>query len=205
VIYIEFRIRRPGIDLEIFHQLTGRRTEGWSDRFSEDRLILNLGRTWRIGPRPEYLAIYYTPGGTLERFSQWEAIFRSGAVADLEAQTRAASTIEDAGCYTELREPVLGGHGGPYYAEYLDFRSGVQTSAITRFFEDRQARHGDLTLHLLCDRIGKLGPEPRGLAIWGGESYASFSEVAAEAANQHDSPVEVLRAGFYADVGSEIL
>ncbi len=204
MIYVEFRIRRPGIDLEIFHQLVARRKDGWSERFNEDQMILNLGRTWRIGPHPEYLAVYHTPSGSLERFSQWEEIFRSGAVADLEAQTRAVSPIVDAGCYLELATPASGS-GGPYYAEYFDFQAGASRGTVRAFYEDRRGRHDSLTLHLLCDRMGKLGPGPRGLAIWSAASYGGFADLVCELEDDTQAPVQVVMAGFYADTGTEVL
>lgn len=204
MIYIEFRVRRPGIDLDVFHQIVGRRTNTWSDRFLEDRLILNLGRTWRVGPHPEYLVIYHTPGASLERISEWERIFRSGDVVDLEAQTMAVSPIEDAGCYDELVEPVAGA-GGPYYAEYFDISPGADREQVKSFYEKRQRRNDDLTLHLLCDRIGKLGPDPSGVAVWGGADYGSFKAIATETDDMPSAQLELVRVGLYADIGHEIL
>ena len=47
-------------------------------------------------------------------------------------------------------------------------------------YEERAERHSELELNLLCDRIGQLGPDPRGLAFWGAPSYAALDEIARE-------------------------
>ena len=34
--------------------------------------------TWRLGPQPEYLAVWYSPAAGFERIDQWEQILRFG-------------------------------------------------------------------------------------------------------------------------------
>jgi hypothetical protein len=203
LVYAEFRSRKPGVDLELFHTLIGRRTDAWADSYPEDILVLNAGRTWRLGPEPEYLVIYYTPDSGLERFTEWERIFTSGEAASMEAQTRATGRLDDAGCYVPLREPVAA-QGGRYYIEYFDFAPGRGRDDVTAFFEGRRRTHDDFELHLLADRIGWLGPDPRGLAIWGIPGYDALERIAEELSGTTD-PVRMVRAGLYADIGEEII
>ena len=201
LIYIEYRSRRPNVDLELFHKIVGRRSGTWSDANPEDLALFNVGRTWRIGPEPEYLIAYYTRNKGLGRLDDWERIFESGEVAQLEAQTRSVCRIDTAGCYVPLLEPAAS-EGGPYYAEF--FEPTGSREEVAALFEDRRKRYGDFTLNLVCDRIGKLGPEPPGLAFWSVPSYASLETIAAELEGASD-PIRLVAAGLYHDVGKETL
>jgi hypothetical protein len=61
LIYIEYTSRREGVGLEQFHKVAGRGQEGWSGDYPDDVMVVNLGRTWRTGPGPEYMTVWYTP------------------------------------------------------------------------------------------------------------------------------------------------
>lgn len=203
LVYIEYVSRRPGVSLEGFHGIVGRGQSGWAGDYADDRLVLNLARTWRLGPEPEYLTVWYTPDAGLERISDWERIFTSGEAASYEEPFRVAGRIDSAGCYEPLLEPVAGG-GGPYYAEYFDFARGVSRDGIRSYFSERRDRHRELELNLLVDRIGKLGPDPRGLAIWSLPSYGALDGIAREL-DGIEEPVRLVNAALYADFGKEIL
>ena len=114
-----------------------------------------------------------------------------------------AARIEQAGCYEPLLKPVPG-RGGPYYAECFDFAPGASREEVRSFFTDRAAGHTNLTLILLLDRIGKLGPDPRGLAFWELPRFGALEAVAREL-DAVDGPVRLLRCGVYADFGRETL
>jgi hypothetical protein len=66
LIYIEFISRRPGVALEAFHAVAGGGQTGWAGDYDDDVPLLNLGRTWRMGPEPEYLTAWYSPSAGLE-------------------------------------------------------------------------------------------------------------------------------------------
>ena len=203
LVYIEYISRRPGVSLEVFHEVAGRGQTRWEAEYSEDRLILTLGRTWRLGPEPEYLHIWYNPGAGLERLDDWERIFRSGAVASFEEPFRLAARIDVAGCYEPLLEPVPGG-GGPYYVECFEIGSSSSREDVRRHYQERQSRHSALTLHLLVDRIGMLGPAPRGLAVWGLPSYGALAQIATEL-DGLSAPVVPVSGAVYSDFGEETL
>ena len=203
LVYVEYISRRPGVALEAFHEVAGRGQNQWAVEYGEDRFLLNLGRTWRLGPEPEYLHVWYNPDRGLDRIDDWERIFTSGAVDSFEEPFRLAARIDAAGCYEPLLEPVPG-RGGPYFAEYFDVAQGVTTDQIRAYFESRRTHHTGLTLHLVADRIGRLGPEPRGLAIWGLPSFAALDGIAREL-DGVDHPIRAVHAGVYADFGKEIL
>ena len=52
MIYLEFIERDRSIPIEIFRQL-GNRASAWAEG-TEDRMILQLRRTLRLGPAPSY-------------------------------------------------------------------------------------------------------------------------------------------------------
>jgi hypothetical protein len=200
VIYVEYVSRRPGVALEEFHAAVNQAQAGWDDEHGQDRLVANLGRTWRLGPEPEYLAVWHTPGQGLDRIDDWDRIFRAGAAERHERLFRRVARIDAAGCYDALREPIPA-RGGTYYLEL--FRPSGSAESIVELYE-RRAGDRPLVLNLLARRIGRLGPEPGGLALWTIPSFAALEELARDLDGLAE-PVELIAAGAYADTGEEIL
>jgi hypothetical protein len=200
VIYVEYISRRPGVTLTDFHATVNQAQAGWDDEHGQDRLLANVGRTWRLGPEPEYFAVWHTPDQGLDRIDDWDRIFREGAAERHERLFRQAARIDAAGCYDALREPIRA-RGGTYYLEL--FRPTGSADAIARFYEER-TRDRPLVLNLLARRVGKLGPEPGGLALWTIPSFAALEALARELDGVAE-PVELIAAGTYADTGREIL
>ncbi len=160
LVYIEFISRRPGIGLHEFHAVAGGGQTGWAGEYDDDVAVLNVGRSWRIGPEPEYMCAWYSRDAGMERIDEWERVFRSGVADNFEEPFRLAARIDAAGCYEPLREPVVGSKGR-YYAEWFDVAEGADHDAVRDSFDERRGRHPDMELNLLVDRIGHLGPEPR--------------------------------------------
>ncbi len=131
LIYIEFISRRPGVALEAFHAVAGGGQEGWAGDYDDDIAVLNLGRTWRMGPEPEYLTAWYSPSAGLERLDEWERIFKSGDAERFEEPFRLAARIDRSGAYEPLLEPVVGS-AGRYYAEFFDVAPGVTREDVAR-------------------------------------------------------------------------
>jgi hypothetical protein len=203
LIYIEYISRRPGVALEAFHAVAGGGQEGWAGDYGSDVAVLNLGRTWRMGPEPEYLTAWYSPSAGLERLDEWERIFKSGDAARFEEPFRLAARIDRAGVYEPLLEPVVGS-AGRYYAEFFDVAPGATRDQVCAAYEERAGRHSELELNLLCDRVGALGPDPRGLAFWGAPSYAALDEIARELEGS-EHPIRLVTAALYNDFGAETL
>ncbi len=201
LVYIELISRRPEVSVEAFHFVAGR-PEAWSGEYEQDALVLNLGRTFRAGPLPEYVTVWYTRGRGLERIGEWEEIFDRGDAVALEEIFALGARIDRAGCFEALLEPVPR-RDGLYYAEFLEFAAGADRGEVTAFYEERRDRSG-LELNLLCDRIGMLGPGARALAIWNVGSWDRLQSVAVEL-DGLERPVELVDAGIYRDVGSETL
>jgi hypothetical protein len=203
LIYIEYISRRPGVSTEAFYKVTDRGQGGWADDYPDDVMIANLGRSWRLGPEPEYMCVWWTPNQGLDRIDDWERVFRSSAADVFEEPFRLAARIDRAGCYEPLIEPVIG-TTERYYLEFLDFAVGATRADVRTVYEQRQSRHSDLTLNLLADRIGRLGPDPRALALWGLPAWAALEEVARDL-EVGDGPVSLKAAGCYSRTGKETL
>jgi hypothetical protein len=111
-----------------------------------------------------------------------------------------------AGCYRARR--VGGGAPAaapPVRSYYLElFQATGDLDAVARLYEQRAERHARARLHLLLHRIGRLGPEPGGLAVWALPSFAALGDVAEELDGVAE-PLRLVAAGTYADVGEEIL
>jgi hypothetical protein len=201
IVYIEYISRLPGASLEQFHFVAGRGQSSWSGEYEDDRLVLNLARTMRLGPEPGYLAVWYNARAGIERIEDWIDIFQSGAADHIEEPFKMAAQIDFAGCYEPLVEPVQG-RGPYYYGEYVDFDGSHDD--VRALYEKRRARHPELELNLLADRIGTLGPDPRGLAVWSLPTVGHLDAVARDL-DGGSGAVRLVASGLYSDVGREIL
>ena len=143
--------------------------------------------------------------------------FRSGDADALEKPFREVARIERAGCYEALLDPVRQsatsgvaerGEASPraqtgiYYAEF--FEPVGSDDAIRELYSKRAASHPNLTLALCIVRIGKLAPDPGGLAVWNLPSYGALAAIARDLDDMIE-PVRLETAGVYNDVGREIL
>ena len=200
LVYIEYISRLPGIDLETFRAQAAQGQEGWDSGY-EDELVLSVGRTWRLGPDPGYMTVWHTRNAGLDRIDAWDRIFRSGEADDLEQPFFQVARIDVAGCYDPLLEPVPA-RNGTYYAEF--FAAHDTADAVRSFYESRAKQHPEFTLNLLVQRIGKLAPEPGGLAVWTIPDFAALNSVATEL-DGVNAPIRLAAAGTYADFGREIL
>ncbi len=201
-IYIEYVSRRAGTPLDAFHQIARRGQTGWAAAYPEDHLILNVGRTWRLGPEPEYLCVWHTPGSGIERLGGWHEVFETGEADPIEKPFEAAARIDVAGWYEPLLEPVPG--AGPlFYGEFFEFADGATREDVAEAYTKRAAENG-LVLNLLCDRIGLLGPDPRGVAVWQLPAYDRIHGIATELDGVAE-PVRLVRCGLYAEIGQEVL
>jgi hypothetical protein len=204
-VYVEFIVRKPGVSLEEFQRGAGGAQTTWASSNKTDQMVLNLGRTWRIGREPEYLCAWLFPDRGLERFDEWEQLLGAGEDhADLQEQFDAVARIARAGCYRPLGSPTVGTRGH-YYVEWFEVAPGASDDDLSAYFADRAARHGGLELNLATRPLGKLVPDGQGFAAWGLRSWRD-AEPMAEAANQDvDAPIAIVDASLYADLGKEQL
>lgn len=203
LIYIEYISRRPGVGLHEFHKVAGGGQTGWAGDYADDVAVLSVGRSWRMGPEPEYMQVWYTPGAGLERIDFWEETFRSGDADAFEEPFRLAARIDRAGCYDPLAEPVVG-RRGRYYAEWFEPVAGATDDELAAFLRARTEVHPACEMNVACLRIGHLGPAPRGLAVWGIGSWGD-AEAISRSPIADDAPLRIESASFYADFGTEQL
>lgn len=202
LVYVEYISRNPGVSAEAFRYMIGSMQTGWERQHEkDDLLLLNVGRTWRIGPEPEFLTAWYSQAG-LERLDQWEQLFAGDQQAVWNEPFRLAARMDAAGCYEPLIEPRAG-TTGRYYAEYFDFVPDASREDVKAFYLARAGRHSELELSLLVDRLGTLGPDPRGLAVWSCTAWGDLDALVREL-DGGEAPVRDVRGALYADLGHEI-
>lgn len=197
--YVEFIERDRFMPVEIFRTLADQ-ASSWVDP-AADRMVLQLGRTMRLGPRPAYLALWRIAG--LERLDAWEAYFSTDAYRTGNPRSHAmhrAIEIARAGLYDA---PIDSGTSreGLHVVEFLE--GSAPTDAVAAWYGDRARAWPGGRLGYVLTRVGLLGPDPTHLAVWTFADYA-----AAEAFVRADpgaGPLRVVGAGVYRWLGDEVL
>ena len=187
LIYVEYITPKPGVALRDFHRIAGKQQVAWDSAFAEDELLLNLARTWRVGPLPPYVCIWHQPRADLEQLDRWERVFESGSVDDVEDPINLVIRIDHAGCYRSLLPPARG-RAGRYYAEFFEERDDAGADAVRELYRARAARHDGLRLHLLARRIGHLGPDSRATSRSGAARRTRRARVDRRGAGRGDGP-----------------
>jgi hypothetical protein len=206
VLFIEYLNRKQGVTLAEFQDAVHRERADWAARYSEDKLVLNVARTWWLGPPFDVITCWFTPGKDLERIDEWEKIATTRAMAEKERPFLRVCSVPMTGCFRPLVEPLSERNaydGGVYYGEFIDIADGVDGKVVAEIYEQRRAENPEIRLRLLCERFGHLGPEPRGMAFWQAPSYRSL-EGLAEGIRDKPPGVRIATAGLYAAVGREM-
>ena len=198
MIYIEFVDRDRHIPMDIFRVYADQAS--WTD--PEDGLVGLFGRTMRIGPYPAYLAFWKCKG--MARMDEWEAYFRSDAFLDHEHEhaTFQAIHLARGGCYDVLVEGPSPGKDTLFCVEYFGAPSGIGDGTVVDRFREREA-HTGATLHFLLRRIGRLGPDPGCLAVWGFADYVAMEPF--QRAVDDNDPFRPTETGVYRWFGRDIL
>jgi hypothetical protein len=104
VYYIEFVEPKQNVPQQQFQEVVKASNERWAAAHPDDELVLLIGRTWRLGPRPAYLTIWrIKDASTLTR---WTREFQEPEIMGNHLQFRDVATIVDAGLYEDLGEEV---------------------------------------------------------------------------------------------------
>lgn len=188
--YLEYLERRPGVPLERFHEVAGSTFSEWSRRESGDELVATLGRTWRRGPDP-YVLVWACNG--FARLDEWDRLFSSGEVDHIEAPILEVMHTYGSGFYGDVVPSLARPRGGPYCLETFRPWEGAGDSYRAR------AEAAGLDLNLVLERIGLLGPDPGGLALFALPRLSAIERLT------EGVPEQVTAAGLYADLGREIL
>ncbi len=198
MIYVEFIQRDRFVPVELFRALGDQAS--WTD--PDDELVLNVGRTLRLGPHPAYMAFWRCKG--MARLDEWEAHFQSAAgLADsYEQATHKAIHLSDAGCFDEIAAGPRA-DGGLQYIEFLDVPGDTADTAMAEHFARRAERHVPADLNHVVRRIGLMGGPLGDMAVWTTPDYAGLEPLAREA--HPEGPFRPRRAGVYRRFGQEIL
>jgi hypothetical protein len=68
--YVEYFRRKKGVPLGEFHETVRASFRYWEENNPPDRLVLLIGRTWRMGPDPGYMAVWEV--NDFQRLRDWE-------------------------------------------------------------------------------------------------------------------------------------
>jgi hypothetical protein len=198
MMYVEFIERDRTMPVEIFRYL-GNQESAWSEE-SVDKMVLQLGRTMRLGPHPSYLALWDIPD--LKRLDEWEDYFRSSAAGQnrrSQAMHRAIH-IQRAGVYDVLADYQPPAHS-LFVVEYYQ-PQGAAADGTMSALQKRAKKHSKVSILYVLMRVGALGPDPPLLVIWNGPSYVAFERLF------RDDEIGGLRletCGVYRPLGEEIL
>lgn len=196
MIFVEYIEPERAIPLEIFrHHIR-------QDWVAEgDVMIANIGRTMRMAEEPLYMCWWQIHG--VARMDEWEAHFRSpeGRLYAAGTPVPRAMRFTRCGLYDEIVDTgVLG--SGLHLLE--QFTPGAMTNeAIDSAFAARAAAAPEARLAHVIRRLGLLGADPGGMALWTFESYAA-AEPFLRATLPAGGP-EIVSAGLYRNVGEEII
>ncbi len=198
MIYAEYIERDRFMPIEIFRHLGDQ--SAWTA--PEDKMVGSFGRTMRLGPMPSYLAFWQCKG--MDRMDEWEAHFRSpaGLTDAHELATHRAIHLQHGGCYDELVVNAKADRQALFIIEYFPVPSSVDSDDAVKHFKKR-AKAASAKLDFLLRRIGRLGPEPSGLAVWSFPDYETLEPF--ERARDDADPFRPDRVGVYRWFGREVL
>ena len=175
----------------------------WDD--PDDELVLNVGRTLRLGPHPAYMA-FWKCKNVMKRLDEWETHFRSdAALRDAgENATHKAIYLSDAGCFDEVVAGPKADAAALQYVEFFQAPADASNDAIAKHFKARASKHPKGALNHVVRRIGLLGPTALGdMAVWTFADYVGVETILRE--EHPDGPLKPTMAGVYRRFGKEIL
>jgi hypothetical protein len=196
VIYVEFIECDRWMPAEIFH-LLGDQETSWVEG-AVDRMVLQLGRTLYLGPRPSYLCLWDIPD--ISRLDSWEAYFQSAAARQnrrSQAMHRAIH-ISRAGLYDALLQESDTA-ASLYVVEQCADRGGQ--GEVRAIFAERSARYAQPRLIFLLQRLGRLGPDPGLMAIWGAPSWSAAEPLIG---TPERTDLDLVEVGIYRRFGEEV-
>lgn len=103
--YIEFVEKNPGISQKRFQEIVRMSNERWEREHPGDELVMIIGRTWRMGPKPTYMTIWRIKD--FAAFETWNSEFQKTDIIDKHEEFNEVATIVDAGVYEDLGHEVL--------------------------------------------------------------------------------------------------
>jgi hypothetical protein len=197
MIYIEYMEHDRSIPVEMPRGRKGQAPWPDIDPAPGDHPVAVLGRALSLGPHPPYLTIWRCR--TLEKLDEWDSFFKARRGLHVSAAGNAIH-LSHAGCYEEVfTGPPM--EDGLQYIEYFTFPMGSEKAPVVEIFQQRSRIYAHGTLNFVLCRMGPLGPEPGGLAIWTFPSHAHIEEIIVD--DRWRSEAGIVRAGVYRKMGEE--
>jgi hypothetical protein len=190
VIYGEYIEHDRTLPIEIFQHIGHQ--SGWVS--DVDVKVGNLGRAERIAPEPSVICLWRHPG--MARMDEWEASFRTDESRRSPAfqATRLAIHFRRGALYDEIiGGPPLG--EGLHYVEFFAAGEDISDEQTRDNFSKRAKQYPAGKLDFVLRRVGLLGPDPGGIAIWTFADYAAAEPIVRE--RHGGNPLRPLQAGLY--------
>jgi hypothetical protein len=105
VYYIEFVEKNEGVSQKQFQEVVRMSNERWAATHPGEELVMIIGRTWRMGPKPGYMVVWRIKDFT--NFETWNAEFQKQHILDNHGEFNEVARIVDAGVYEDLGREVL--------------------------------------------------------------------------------------------------
>ena len=105
VYYIEFVEKNERVSQQRFQEVVRMSNERWAADHPDDELVMIIGRTWRLGPRPTYMVVWRIKD--FSTFATWSSEFQKQQTLDNHGEFEEVGTIVDAGVYEDLGSEVL--------------------------------------------------------------------------------------------------
>ncbi len=196
MIFGEYIAHDPAVPLQLF------RHHGRQDWTGEgDVMVANLARTMRLAGEPNYMVWWRISGP--ERVDAWEAYFRSpeGRLYQAETPVTQAVRFLRNGLYDEVigegQVPL-----GLHLVEHFD-TDDVSAAELKRLFEARAKAAPAGRLRHVLKRVGKVAPDPGGMALWTFDSHKAAEPFLRQPPAAHG--LAITAAGLYRNFGDDIV
>lgn len=103
--YVEYFTRAQAVGVAEFHERVKAFYEGWTEAHPEDEIVLLVGRSWRLGPRPEYMCVWKMRD--FARFDEWQKELEAYLAEHPHETEQPFMVIESAGIFEDLGKEVL--------------------------------------------------------------------------------------------------
>jgi len=199
VYYVEFIERDRAMPIDIFRVFADQ-ASSWVEG-QADRMVLQLGRTMRLGPHPSYLALWRI--ADITRLDAWEAYFGADTYRAGNPRSHAmhrAIDITQAGLYDAIVEDGTA-RDGLHVVEFFDMAD--EGGDLGGWFRERARARPEAKLGYVLRRVGLLGPDPAHMAFWTFADYAASEEFLRD--RPDDGHVRFAALGAYRWLGNEVL
>ena len=141
----------------------------------------------------------------MERMDEWEAHFNSPeAQFDVaEKATHRAIHLQRGGCYDELLAVPVAERDSLFCIEFFPVGNRLSPEQILSYHQARAEPKTKARLNFVLRRIGRLGPDPGGIAVWSFADYRALEPF--ERSRDEDHPLRPTEVGVYRWFGKEIL